>query len=112
MEEHYNGVEEDYKNMNLRTDSFGTRIMKSLGYEGIDVRGIEGLDNSTYGSVIYDIKPNTVKYSLSEKKRSLNSNKQSIKNYLTNILGVNFNRTYLNTTKLLNELTEQIATTG
>ena len=69
-------------------------------------------DNSTYGSVIYDIKPNTVKYSLSEKKRSLNSNKQSIKNYLTNILGVNFNRTYLNTTKLLNELTEQIATTG
>lgn len=112
LEEHYNGVEEDYKNMNLRTDSFGTRIMKSLGYEGIDVRGIEGLDNSTYGSVIYDIKPNTVKYSLSEKKRSLNSNKQSIKNYLANILGVNFNRTYLNTTKLLNELTEQIATTG
>ena len=37
-------------------DTPSTRFMKSLGYEGIDVRGIEGLDNTQYGSVIYDVK--------------------------------------------------------
>jgi len=36
-------------------DSLATVFMKSLGYEGIDVRGT-GLDNTTYGSVIYDLK--------------------------------------------------------
>lgn len=37
-------------------DSAATRFMKALGYEGIDVRGLKGLDNTTYGSVIYDLK--------------------------------------------------------
>ena len=37
-------------------DSPSTMFMKALGYEGIDVRGVNGLDNSTYGSVIYDLK--------------------------------------------------------
>ena len=37
-------------------DSASTRFMKALGYEGIDVRGLKGLDNTTYGSVIYDLK--------------------------------------------------------
>ena len=37
-------------------DSAATRFMKALGYEGIDVRGIKGLDNTSYGSVIYDLK--------------------------------------------------------
>lgn len=60
----------------------------------------------------FDIKPNTVKYSLSEKKRTVSSNKRDIKNYFNQILGVNFNRTYLNTTKLLNQLTEDIMTAG
>ena len=41
-------------------DSVSTRIMKYLGYEGIDVRGIKGLDNSEYGSVIYDIKSDSI----------------------------------------------------
>lgn len=48
-------------------DSASTIFMKSLGYEGIDVRhlnkdsqGLSGLDNSGYGSVIYDIKPETI----------------------------------------------------
>lgn len=45
-------------------DSVGTRVMKALGYEGIDVRGVKELDNSTYGSVIYDLKPETVQYSM------------------------------------------------
>ena len=44
-------------------DSVGTKVMKALGYEGIDVRNMEGLDNSTYGSVIYDLKPETIQYS-------------------------------------------------
>jgi hypothetical protein len=37
-------------------DSIATRIMKTLGYEGIDVRHIKEMDNTTYGSVVYDLK--------------------------------------------------------
>lgn len=37
-------------------DSPSTRLMKALGYEGIDVRAIPEMDNTTYGSVIYDLK--------------------------------------------------------
>jgi hypothetical protein len=56
-------------------DSPSTRFMKAMGYEGIDVRGMKGLDNTKYGSVIYDLKGDdlarkkeigTAKYSLSE----------------------------------------------
>ena len=51
-------VAEDMRNdttpQNIQ-DSASTRLMKKLGYEGIDVRGTE-LDNTTYGSVIYDLK--------------------------------------------------------
>ena len=47
-------------------DSVGTRVMKALGYEGIDVRHLDRLDNSRYGSVIYDLKPETVRYSLND----------------------------------------------
>jgi len=36
-------------------DSYSTIFMKSLDFDGIDVRGLEGLDNTAYGSVIYDI---------------------------------------------------------
>lgn len=41
-------------------DSFSTVAMKALGYEGVDVRGIQGLDNGMYGSVIYDLDPETI----------------------------------------------------
>ena len=47
-------------------DSLSTIFMKALGYEGIDVRHLQdngdtsGLDNTTYGSVIYDLKPDTI----------------------------------------------------
>jgi len=34
-------------------DSASTRVMKALGFEGIDVRGIPGYDNTTYGTVVY-----------------------------------------------------------
>lgn len=37
-------------------DSPSTRFVKAMGYEGIDVRGFKGLDNTSYGSVIYDLK--------------------------------------------------------
>ena len=46
-----------YTDADMETaDSAATRFMKALGYEGIDVRGIKGLDNTSYGSVIYDLK--------------------------------------------------------
>lgn len=38
-----------------KEDSLATRFMKNRGYEGVDVRHTN-LDNSTYGSVIYDLK--------------------------------------------------------
>jgi hypothetical protein len=49
-----------------RTERFETFLLKKLGYEGIDVRGLkeqngEGSpDKATEGSVIFDLKPNTV----------------------------------------------------
>lgn len=46
-----------------RADSRATVFMKALGYEGIDVRGTS-LDNTEYGSVIYDLKPEDVLYDL------------------------------------------------
>ncbi len=46
----------DYKWAYDKTDSASTRFMKKLGYEGVDVRGIKGFDNTKYGSVIYDLK--------------------------------------------------------
>lgn len=49
-------------NRNSRSDSYATVFMKAMGYEGVDVRGT-GLDNTGYGSVIYDVKDNTVLYS-------------------------------------------------
>ena len=60
-----NAVEETrerYKNegyndkYDAKMDSLSTVFMKALGYDGIDVRGLEGYDNTSYGSVIYDLK--------------------------------------------------------
>lgn len=52
-----------------KVDSLSTVFMKSLGFNGIDVRGLDSLDNTTYGSVIYDLDNKTNnhdnKYSLS-----------------------------------------------
>ena len=44
-----------YGNSEGVQDSASTRVMKKLGYEGVDVRGIKYLDNTKYGSVIYDL---------------------------------------------------------
>lgn len=37
-------------------DSAATVFMKALGFEGVDVRDLPELDNTGYGSVIYDLK--------------------------------------------------------
>lgn len=49
-------------------ETISTHIFKDLGYEGVDVthlnkdaQGLSGLDNFTYGTVIYDLKPGTFK---------------------------------------------------
>lgn len=34
-------------------DSPSTFFMKSLGFDGVDTNGVEGIDNTTYGGVIY-----------------------------------------------------------
>jgi hypothetical protein len=39
-----------------RYDSPSTVFMKNLGYQGVDVRGIKGLDDSEFGSVIYELR--------------------------------------------------------
>ena len=60
----------DYRKQ-VEADSLSTSFMKELGFNGIDVRGLEGLDNTGYGSVIYDLdnKINkNAKYSLSVKE--------------------------------------------
>jgi hypothetical protein len=41
-------------------DMFNTRVLKAAGFEGVDVRNTP-LDNFAVGSIIFDIKPNTVK---------------------------------------------------
>ena len=47
------GHNEDDKDFDRR--SMSTRIMEYNGYNGVNTSGIPGLDNTTYGSVIYDI---------------------------------------------------------
>ena len=34
-------------------DSASTRVMKKLGFDGVDVRGLKGFDNTEYGTVVY-----------------------------------------------------------
>lgn len=54
---------------NRKKDSPATFFMKQLGYEGIDVRGISAMDNTTYGSVIYDLKAEDLKRHLQLKEQ-------------------------------------------
>ena len=72
--DHDAAMEQSDYDTQLVSDSRATVFMKALGYEGIDVRET-GLDNTTYGSVIYDLKGEdlarkqeigTAKYSMSK----------------------------------------------
>ena len=60
---------DEYKNASYdsKLDSLSTIFMKELGYNGIDVRGLDKFDNGSYGSVIYDLnnKKTDTRYSLS-----------------------------------------------
>lgn len=56
------------KNAKDGEDTISTQIFKALGYEGVDnthlnkdADGFSGLDNFSYGTVIYDLKPGTYK---------------------------------------------------
>ena len=51
---------DEYSNFAKGKDTLGTQILKYLGFEGINSKGIFELDNSLFGSVIFDIKPNTI----------------------------------------------------
>lgn len=44
-------------------DSASTVFMKRLGFDGVDVRNIDGFDNSRYGSVVYDLDKDDIRYS-------------------------------------------------
>ena len=47
-------------------DSASTRVMKALGFDGVDVRHLDNFDNTTYGTVVYreSLEEGPVKYSL------------------------------------------------
>ena len=70
IDEVYNEVKDIdfYSDESMKGDSISTRFMKKLGYDGIDVRGIKGLDNTMYGSVIYDVKEPSIRFSLKDNK--------------------------------------------
>ena len=60
----YEMVKNAIKDTTNVEDSKSTKFMKAAGYEGVDVRhlnkddqGLQGFDNFEYGSVIYDLKP-------------------------------------------------------
>ena len=60
----------------LKTETASTRLMRRLGFDGIDMRGIEGFDNANFGSVLYADKPTKapkVSYQLEPAKPTLYS---------------------------------------
>jgi hypothetical protein len=69
-------VEKELNNIDTkkRIERLETIILKTLGYEGVDVRGLKesngeaSPDSSSEGSVIFDIKPNSIKESPTSKK--------------------------------------------
>ena len=57
------------KDLESNVDSLSTIFMKNLGYEGIDVRHLEGLNNTTYGTVVYDLKHNEKEQNMMERTK-------------------------------------------
>ena len=59
-DEAINMLDNIYNNLDPKRDGEGdsvsTRFMKALGYEGVDVRHLMEFDNTTYGTVVYDLK--------------------------------------------------------
>lgn len=71
-------IQEDSKDYEeqLKADSPSTIFMKNLGYEGIDVRGLDRFDNTGYGSVIYDLKNKQETKPTNEKSESIYTSKE------------------------------------
>jgi DNA-binding Lrp family transcriptional regulator len=71
-----------YQESHMGKTTVGTELIKALGYNGIDVRGVgesqgmTGLDNSTYGSVIYDLKK--TKDAIQERKVTEETTKEEV----------------------------------
>lgn len=60
-------------------DSISTLFIKKMGYEGVDVThlnraedGLSGLDNFSYGSIVYDLKPGTYRKIRDKKEKKIN----------------------------------------
>ena len=67
-------IKKAYANTSSK-DTISTQIFKALGYDGVDVthlnhdaQGLSGLDNFSYGTVIYDLKPGTFKRIMEPRK--------------------------------------------
>ena len=68
----------------VKDDSLSTVFMKALGYEGIDVRHLDRLNNTTYGTVVYDMKNNEKeknKLNRMQEKININTIKSTIAPY-------------------------------
>lgn len=55
-----NRIDKSWEGNFKKDDSASTIFIKEMGFEGIDVRHIKQMDNTMYGSVIYDVKPKTI----------------------------------------------------
>lgn len=90
-------AKEEYKKTNAKhVDSLATVFMKALGYDGIDTRhlskdaeGLSGLDNVGYGSVIYDVKPETIVESVNGDKDTFRYS-QEMKDAMNYWLGLGY----------------------
>jgi hypothetical protein len=77
-------VENELNNIDTkkRIERLETIILKKLGYEGVDVRGLKesngdaSPDSSSEGSVIFDIKPSSVKESPASKTKEAEAKEQ------------------------------------
>lgn len=59
----------------LKEDSASTIFMKELGFEGVDVTGLDGLDNTEFGSVIYDLRPEDMRRISEGKPRTVEASR-------------------------------------
>jgi hypothetical protein len=73
-----------------------TEVMKKLGYEGVDVRGIPDLDNTAYGSVIYAPK---VEPSITQESRQAVPTTQETAQTITDTLKKEFGNNILTAQK-------------
>lgn len=59
-----------------KTDSASTRFMKALGYEGVDVRHIPEFDNTSYGTVVYDLRESKKTEPVKTEEKQVEANRE------------------------------------